>query len=195
MRTRLLTCSVVVGALIAARGLSAADSADLRGVVRTTRGSEPSAVVWLETSTPAAKPAADKVVLSQHGLMFDPKLLVVRTGTTVEFPNDDRVFHNVFSFHDGKRFDLGTYPSGATRRVTFSTPGVSRVFCNIHPHMTAYVVAVDSSFFAVAKADGTFTIADVPPGRYVYRAWRPSGAGATGTVVLPSDKPLEVVWP
>ena len=195
MLTRFLACSVVVGALFAASGLSASEVGDLRGVVRSVAGSEPSAVVWLEALAPASNKAAEKVVLAQHGLMFDPKLLVVRTGTTVEFPNDDRVFHNVFSFHDGKRFDLGTYPVGATRRVTFSTPGVSRVFCNIHPHMAAYIVAVDSPYFAVVKPDGTFVIADVPPGRYTYRAWRPSGSLATGAVVVPAGSPLDVVWP
>ena len=80
-------------------------------------------------------------------------------------PNSDRVFHNVFSFHDGKRFDLGLYPVGTRQLVTFDAPGVSRIFCNIHPNMAAYVVAVDSAFFAVTDAEGRFAIAGVEAAR------------------------------
>ena len=81
-------------------------------------------------------------------------MLAVRVGTTVDFPNRDRVFHNVFSFRDGKRFDLGMFPIGARRRVTFDRPGLSRLFCNIHPNMAAYMMAVDAPYFGVADEQG-----------------------------------------
>jgi len=74
----------------------------------------------------------------------------VQGGTKIEFPNNDRVFHNVFSFRDGKRFDLGLYPVGAVKTIPFDRPGLSRVFCNIHPGMAAYIMVVDTPVFAVS---------------------------------------------
>lgn len=172
-----------------------ANDAVLKGTARSRRGPEPHAVVWLEVPNAPPPTRAERLVIRQRGLVFNPKLLAVRVGTVVEFPNDDRVFHNVFSFYDGKRFDLGTYPMGTDREVTFSSPGVSAIFCNIHPRMAAYVVAVDTPYFAAAQSDGRFQIAQVPPGTYTYRAWRPSGRVLTGTVVVPATAPLDVRWP
>jgi hypothetical protein len=114
-------------------------------------------------------------------------------GTTVKFPNNDRVFHNVFSFKDGKRFDLGVYPIGAVKHVTFDRAGVSRLFCNIHPNMAAYVVAVDSPYFATSGADGSFRL-EAPSGRYVYHAWRPGRPPLTGTVQIDGATALNVEW-
>ena len=100
----------------------------------------------------------------------------------MEFPNDDRVFHNVFSFHDGKRFDLGLYPVGAVKHVPFDQPGLSRIFCNIHPQMAAYVMVVDTPYFAVSDRDGPFRDSGVPAGSYTYHAWRPGGQILNGSV-------------
>jgi hypothetical protein len=111
-------------------------------------------------------------------------VLAVRVGTTVDFPNEDRVFHNVFSFKDGKKFDLGLYPVGSLKRVEFSVAGVSRLFCNIHPHMAGYVVAVDTPYFSAVDENGAFTIPGVPAGTYTYHAWRPAGPSLTGSVVV-----------
>ena len=113
----------------------------------------------------------------------------------MDFPNDDRVFHNVFSFRDGKRFDLGIYPVGATKQVTFTEPGVSRLFCNIHPNMAGYVVAVDSPWFATSDAEGRFHIADVEPGAYTWRAWRATGPLIQGAITVRAGAVLEVEWP
>lgn len=124
--------------------MSAADGLDVRGRVRANGRPQPNAVVWLEAPNAPASPPAAKVVLDQRNLNFYPPVLAVRVVTTVVFPNNDRVFHNVFSFRDGKRFDLGMYPVGTVRRVTFDKPGLSRLFCNIHPTMAAYVMAVDT---------------------------------------------------
>ena len=188
------TLVVAVGIVLlaeAARGLA---PFDLHGTTRVGERSEPNAVVWLEA---AAAPGREtrKVVLDQRNLSFSPHVLAVRTGTTVEFPNRDRVFHNVFSFHDGKRFDLGMYPVGTVRNVTFGQPGLSRIFCNIHPNMAAYVMAVDSAYFAASEASGRFLIAAVPPATYVYHAWHPGGPTLTGSAVVDGDTPLEIQWP
>ena len=191
MRALMVAVGGVLLLATAARGLP---PLDLVGTTRVGERPEPNAVVWLET---AAAPGREtrKVVLDQKNMSFSPHVLAVRVGTTVEFPNRDRVFHNVFSFHDGKRFDLGMYPVGAARDVTFGKPGLSRIFCNIHPNMAAYVMAVDSWYFAASDASGRFLIAAVPPGTYVYHAWHPGGATLTGSASVDGDTPLEVLWP
>jgi len=168
--------------------------AELHGTARVGANPASDAVVWLEApSAPAV--TARKAVLDQRNLTFSPHVLAVRVGTTVDFPNNDRVFHNVFSFRDGKRFDLGMYPVGALKRVTFNQPGVSRIFCNIHPNMAAYVLAVDSPYFAVSDADGAFIIASIPPGAYTYHAWRAGATDLTGTWTSAAGQPLTVSWP
>jgi plastocyanin len=154
----------------------------------------PDAVVWLEAPKLPGGIPAGKVVLDQRNLSFIPRVLAVRVGTIVDFPNDDRVFHNVFSFRDGKRFDLGIYPVGALRHVTFDRPGLSRLFCNIHPNMAAYVLAVDTPYFAVSDRSGGFTIASVVPGNYTYHAWRAGSTELTGTWSPASEAPLAVDW-
>ena len=165
----------------------------LTGSVRAAGQAVGNAVIWIEAAaTTARRPRA---VLHQRSLKFAPQVLAVRTGTVVDFPNDDRVFHNVFSFRDGKKFDLGIYPVGATKQVTFSEPGVSRLFCNIHPNMAGYVVAVDSPWFATSDADGRFSIPDVEPGTYTWRAWRAAGPVVSGSVTVRAGAVLEVAWP
>ena len=133
-------------------------------------------------------------MLDQRNLNFAPQVLAVRVGTTVEFPNNDRVFHNVFSFRDGKRFDLGMYPVGARKQVQFDRPGVSRLFCNIHPGMAAYVVAVDTPYFSVSDHDGNFVVT-LPAGTYIYHAWRPGAAELSGSMTVSGVTSLEVRWP
>jgi plastocyanin len=173
------------------RGQSAAD---LHGTARAVDGPARDTVVWLDAPTAPRQPDTRRVVLDQRNLSFSPRVLAIRVGTTVDFPNNDRVFHNVFSFRDGKRFDLGLYPVGALRRVLFDQPGLSRIFCNIHPNMAAYVMTVNSPYFARADESGTFTIAAVPAGTYTYHAWRPGAAELTGTW-RSTDGALNVLWP
>lgn len=175
--------------------MSAADGLDVRGRVRANGRPQPNAVVWLEAPNAPASPPAAKVVLDQRNLNFYPPVLAVRVGTTVVFPNNDRVFHNVFSFRDGKRFDLGMYPVGTVRRVTFDKPGLSRLFCNIHPTMAAYVMTVDTPYFGVADEQGAFIIHTVPPAWYTYRTWRPGGQISTGMFSVDRDERLEIEDP
>jgi plastocyanin len=109
--------------------------------------------------------------LLQKNRTFIPHLLVVPVGTVVTFPNADPFFHNVFSLFDGKRFDLGLYEAGSSKEVTFSREGVSYIFCNIHPEMSAVVVALSTPFNAIANADGDFEMSAVPTGEYELHVW------------------------
>jgi plastocyanin len=107
----------------------------------------------------------------QHGKHFEPHLLVIPVGSTVKFPNLDPWFHNVFSLYRGKRFDLGLYQAGSQKTVQFDRPGASYIFCNIHPQMSAVVLAVDSHLIGVSDSAGHISIPDVPPGHYRVHFW------------------------
>ena len=174
---------------------SAVGQLDLQGSTRLGDAPEADVVVWLESPTLPHSPDIRRPVLDQRNLRFAPRVLAVQVGTTVEFPNNDRVFHNVFSFRDGKRFDLGLYPIGSMKRVTFDKPGVSRIFCNIHPQMAAYVVAVASPLFAVSDETGEFTVRGVPEGSYTYHAWRAGSPPLSGAITVRPGTPLDIQWP
>lgn len=168
---------------------------ELQGTVRVGDRPTARAAVWLSgPRTPAPAPGGT-VVLDQRNLSFNPHVLIVRVGTTVELPNNDRVLHNVFSFRDGKRFDLGLYPVGTVRRVTFDHVGLSRIFCNIHPNMAAYVLVVDTPYFGLSGEDGRFSIPSVPAGTYAYHAWRPGADELTGPASVDERAALDIRWP
>jgi plastocyanin len=112
-----------------------------------------------------------RAVMDQRNETFVPRLLAVQTGTTVDFPNSDATFHNVFSLSRARRFDLGRYAAGKSKAVRFDRPGVVRVFCDIHSHMSAFVVVFNHPFFRVTDADGRFRIDNVPPGTYTVVGW------------------------
>ncbi len=114
----------------------------------------------------------------QHDKRFEPHLLVVPVGTSVKFPNLDPWFHNVFSLYRGKRFDLGLYQAGSQKSVQFDRPGASYIFCNIHPEMSAVVLAVESHLIGISDRGGHVSIADVPPGRYRVHFWYEFAANA-----------------
>jgi plastocyanin len=137
-------------------------------------------VVWLVPVESGAKiiPAAlpnKKLQIIQKNKSFHPHLTVTRVGSVVDFPNHDPFFHNVFSLFDGKRFDLGLYEAGATNSVRFDHPGVSFLFCNIHPEMSAIVVAVDTPYYGVSDRLGNVVITDVPDGKYELYVWYERG--------------------
>ena len=134
-------------------------------------------VVWL-TPLPAsdgpggAMPHAHTAPqITQIDKSFDPHVLVIQAGTGVQFPNRDPFLHNVFSLFDGKRFDLGFYEAGSSKTVHFDRVGVSYLFCNIHPEMSAAVVAVDTPYFGLSNRAGHVTIPNVPDGRYQLNVW------------------------
>jgi plastocyanin len=168
---------------------------DLHGTARVGDRPQPNAVVWLESPNTPPSAEARRPVLDQRNLSFSPRVLAVRVGAWVDFPNNDRVFHNVFSFRDGKKFDLGLYPVGVRKPVQFDKPGLSRIFCNIHPNMAAYVLAVDSPYFTVADERGAFTIPLVPSGTFTYHAWRPGGPDLVGKITIDAGRPLDIHWP
>lgn len=112
-----------------------------------------------------------RAVMDQRNETFLPRLLAVQTGTTVDFPNSDSTYHNVFSLSRARRFDLGRYAAGKTKSVRFDRPGVVRVFCDIHSHMSAFVVVFNHPYFRVTDADGRFRIDNVPPGTYTVVGW------------------------
>ena len=170
-------------------------ASEVRGSATTGAKPAPDTVVWLDAPDAPAAATPPRAVLDQRNLTFTPRVLVVRTGTLVEFPNNDRVFHNVFSFRDGRRFDLGLYPVGSMKRVLFDRPGLSRVFCNIHPNMAAYVMTVDTPYFARVGDSGAFTIGGVPPGSYTYHAWRPGAATELTGTWSSASGPLTIAWP
>ncbi|MBZ5627943.1 MAG: hypothetical protein LAO06_03665 [Acidobacteriia bacterium] len=134
------------------------------------------AVAWLSPVQPEpysfGETSSQSARLVQKNKTFEPHLLVVRTGSVVQFPNEDPFFHNVFSLFDGKRFDLGLYEAGSTRSVRFDRPGISYIFCNIHSQMSAIVIALDTPYYAVSHRSGSIAIPGVPPGRYILQVWR-----------------------
>lgn len=109
--------------------------------------------------------------LVQMNKSFQPHILIVPVGSVVEFPNHDPFFHNVFSLFEGKRFDLGLYEAGTTRDVRFDKPGISYIFCNIHPQMSAVVLALDTPYYGVSDQKGQIVIPSVPAGRYMLHIW------------------------
>jgi plastocyanin len=133
-------------------------------------------VVYLESASGAVAAAADKkAVMDQKGLLFQPHVLVVQTGTTVEFLNSDKVQHNVFwpsiSGDKKKGHNMGTWPQGEKRPFKFSDPGVVALLCNVHPEMAGYIIVSPTPYFAETEADGAFTLANVPDGDYTITAW------------------------
>jgi plastocyanin len=135
-------------------------------------------VIWLNSLDPAASvrpvsrsESASHPRLAQKDKRFEPHVVVVPVGTAVEFPNHDPFFHNVFSLFEGKRFDLGLYEAGSTRLVRFDRAGVSYIFCNIHPEMSAVVIALKTPYYATSDAAGRLSIPAVPPGRYAIQVW------------------------
>jgi len=132
------------------------------------------AVVWLEPLAGTPSPpfiSHNSYTLMQKNRMFLPHLQVIPVGGVVQFPNADPFFHNVFSLFDGKRFDLGLYEAGSSKSVTFSREGVSYIFCNIHPEMSAVVLALSTPLFAIADQDDFFVLRNPPPGDYKLHLW------------------------
>lgn len=165
---------------------------DLHGLSSVAGKGVPEAVVWLEAPGAARRP--EPAVLDQRNISFNPRVMAVQVGTQVKFPNNDRVFHNVFSTHESNKFDLGLYPVGTVKYLPFDRPGLSRVFCSIHPQMAAYVMVLETPYFAVSDARGRFVIAGVPAGTYRYRAWRPGAPIITDSVTVTADTELHVRW-
>ncbi len=181
---------LVIGWGLLTAGVCCAQESTVTGKVVLEGGANAkfaaSTVVWLMPTGAAAgsTPVPPMhAVLTQKNKMFEPHLLVVTRGSTVDFPNRDPWFHNVFSQFNGKRFDLGLYEAGTTRTVHFDREGVSFIFCNIHPEMSAVVVVLGSPYFATTSNRGEFTIPQVPAGSYMLHVWN-EGASAEALQAL-----------
>ena len=162
---------------------------DAAGKGKRRHGTIPGTVVWLTPITvtttgaggeadtaptvPGSAPIspAQNLRLVQKNKSFEPHVLIVPAGSMVEFPNRDPFFHNVFSLFEGKRFDLGLYEAGTSRMVRFDRPGISYIFCNIHPEMSAVVITMATPLYAISNADGQLSLAGVPYGRYKLHVW------------------------
>ena len=151
-------------------------------------------VVYLETAPRGAFELREsgRAVMDQRDETFVPHVLAVTAGSTVDFLNSDRTYHNVFSFSKGNRFDLGRYGRGRSKSVRFDRPGIVRVFCDIHSHMSAYVLVFGHRFFSSTDADGRYAIDGVPPGTYTLVAWNDGQPRETRSVTVPEAGGVEV---
>jgi len=138
------------------------------------------------------RPSEVRVRMNQKDERFIPHLLAIPTGSTVDFPNEDRTFHNVFSLSKARRFDLGRYAAGQSKAVRFDRPGIVRVFCEIHSHMNAFILVFDHRYFAVTDDNGRFRIDRVPPGTYRVTAWYEGAAKQTQTVTVAASTGADV---
>lgn len=143
-------------------------------------------VVYLEVAPAAAFEAAvtARERMDQRQETFVPHVLAVRTGTTVDFPNSDRVYHNVFSLSPTRRFDLGRYAVGRSKAVRFDRPGVVRVFCDIHSHMSAFILIFAHRYYALTQPDGAWQLPPVPAGSYTVVGWFEGDVRATRQVTV-----------
>ena len=139
-------------------------------------------VVYVDSSKAKARPAKEPVTIRMKSKMFEPHVLIVGTGTTIQFPNEDPILHNVFSV-SGEGFDLGLYKRPKSGSRVFDKPGMYTLYCNIHPQMSAVVVVRDNPYFAAVTKDGSFRIEGVPAGEYKVVAWH-ERAGESAPVTV-----------
>jgi plastocyanin len=150
-------------------------------------------VVYLEAAPHGAFEEGERarVVLDQRNQTFVPHVLAIQAGTNVDFPNNDKTYHNVFSLSRAKRFDLGRYPKSQVRTVRFDRPGVVRVFCDIHSHMSAFILVFAHRYFATTDEGGAYRIDGVPAGTYRLVAWNDGQEREVRTVEVPSGGAVE----
>ncbi len=166
----------------------------IAGTVKVARSRDNrNAVVYIERiSGKQFPPPAQPIVLDQISLVFIPHVLPVLVGSTVAFPNNDTVRHNVFSPSPAKRFNLGTYAQKVTKHVVFDKPGVVALLCNVHAEMSAYVVVTETPYFAVTNPAGEFTISSVPAGSYILKAWHESSKPKEQRIDVSDGAPARV---
>jgi plastocyanin len=181
MRARTRASRLALAALLLAAGAGAAAAAGpgtLRGRATLSLPGLALAdvqpvVIYLEPldGRAPAPSASLRPTVHQRDARFAPRFLAVAAGQTVEMPNDDAIYHNVFSYSKPNDFDLGLYPAGQSRAVTLRHAGAVKLYCSIHESMTGAIFVAPSPWFAVLGADGRFAITDVPAGRYELATW------------------------
>jgi plastocyanin len=144
-------------------------------------------VVYLESAPRAAFDQREepRAKLDQRNESFVPHVLAIVAGTTVDFPNNDTTYHNVFSLSPTRSFDLGRYAVGRSKAVRFDRPGIVRVFCDIHSHMSAFILVFAHRHFAVTDDEGRYRLDNVPPGTYTVMAWNESAPSEARRVIVP----------
>jgi plastocyanin len=155
----------------------------------TKRGQKPvpnETLISLEPVAKGAKKAAATFTMTTRGKAFLPHVLAVPAGSTISFPNEDPISHNLFSLTPGYTFDLGLYRKGPGKSHKFEAPGVVNVYCNIHPNMSAVVHVMGTPYFGFADANGNYSL-DVPAGRYRLTAWNEQGGGVSSDIEVKSD--------
>ena len=133
----------------------------------------------------APRGAAGRARMDQRNETFSPHVLAVTTGATVDFPNNDQTFHNVFSLSKPRHFDLGRYGRNQSKAIRFDTPGVVRVFCDIHSHMSAFVLVFNHPFHTTTNDDGRYRLDNVPPGTYTVTVWHEGQSRDSRSVTVP----------
>lgn len=148
-------------------------------------------VVYLESSAPVPVTTDKPVTMDQKGLSFQPHVMVIQVGTTVEFLNSDKVQHNVFwpsiSGDKKKTHNMGTWPQGQKKAFKFNDPGVVTLLCNVHPEMAGYIIVSPTPYFAETGADGAFSIANVPDGQYTVNAWHEGKKVSSKKITVTGD--------
>lgn len=216
MNTRLSIVFLILGLLaFPGEDASGADTASIEGKITLkpatkrrsasaryrgtgTKAAEPDppmAVVYLE-GAPGAPRTGETVEVHQVGTQFKPALIPVQVGTKVRFPNGDEFYHNVFSYSRTKRFDLGRYLKGENPpAVQFDQTGEVKVYCEIHRHMRAAILVLDTPHFTKTDAEGNYRLGNLPTGRYTLKAWLDSKTVYQTTVELKAGQKLTVDLP
>ncbi len=133
--------------------------------------------------------------MDQKYLMFQPHVLPILAGTTVAFPNSDRIRHNVFSYTGPKMFNLGTYPAGMSRYITFEQPGVVPLLCNVHANMSGFILVLETPYFTTTDEKGRYHLEGLPAGEFSVRAWVESCSHLEVTVRLGAEEVHDVDFP
>ena len=176
------------GTLALAANLGAA-TVNGKVMFQTKRGQQPvvnETLVWLDPAGKTWKKPAGAFTMTTRSKEFLPHVMAVPAGSTISFPNEDPIAHNLFSLTPGNTFDLGLYRRGAGKTHKFETPGTVNVYCNVHPNMSAVVHVMSTPFYGFTDASGNFSF-DVPPGKYRLTAWNEQGGAQASDIEVKAD--------
>ena len=163
------------------------DSRKYKFIERMNYGSLTDYIVYIDQKIPGTRPPEKPVqVVIQKNATFTPHVLPIMVGTTVEWPNHDDIYHNVFSMSEVKPFDLGLYKNGEVKRVLFDKPGRVDVFCSIHTKMNCIILVLENPYFATTDSKGNYRISGVPPGTYTLKAWHERLPAQSSQITVPS---------